>query len=180
MSCLQPWTEDIFTLRANPGCQHDWSRNQLKDILLGGSLTVSPQEINWGRTDSTFWLWAFTFCCLQALMLIFPPCPTSDPAFSASIKHGQKSSDPLTAFWLMCQTGTSKTSSQVDWVLLDSLPWTQSNKSPSQYAFLLSTPFLGNTLTNAFLSAPSYIAGLGITSFHLVQNLHIALSGFRN
>lgn len=120
MSCLQPWTEDIFTLRANPGCQHDWSRNQLKDILLGGSLTVSPQEINWGRTDSTFWLWAFTFCCLQALMLMFPPCPTSDPAFSASIKHGQKSSDPLTTFWLLCQTRTSKTSSQVDWVLLDS------------------------------------------------------------
>lgn len=126
---LQPWTEDIFTVRANPGVQHDWSQNQLNDLLLRGSLTVCPKKIDWGRTtiptaDCSFWLWAFTPCCLRVHLLCwcssFHHSPTSDPDFLASVKHGQKSSDPLTTSWLLCQTGTSKTSSQVDWVLLDS------------------------------------------------------------
>lgn len=43
-----------------------------------------------------------------------------NPDFSASIKHGQKSSDPLIASWLQCQTEASNTSIYPDGVLLDS------------------------------------------------------------
>lgn len=108
-----------------------WLESESIKWLIAGWVLDSVPWKDWLRKDdrpspqqTTFWLWAFTPCCLRVHLLCwcssFHHSPTSDTDFWASIKHGQKSSDPLTTSWLPCQTGTSKTSSQVDWVLLDS------------------------------------------------------------